>query len=201
MNSVSSLPLLLGANRLPSAEYGELLNVPGSILFALFLGAVISLLGVFILMIWKQLKLDGGQFLLWSLAGAVLLSPIIYFVFLYKDTGFYLLDILRLSDKTRLDLDVRKVSAVIYIPILLFIAAFVLGVLMGKWLRLKEMGWRFGLILGSALAAVSIIALGEFKLGVDLQGGVILVYEVNKEQTNKLLPADQQDQWDMNAVA
>src|SRR5687768_9393021 len=100
MNSVSSLPLLLGANRLPSAVFGDRLNLPGSILFALFLGAVISLLGVFILMIWKQLKLDGGQFLLWSLAGAVLLSPIIYFVFLFKDTGFYLLDILRLSEKT-----------------------------------------------------------------------------------------------------
>jgi SecD/SecF fusion protein len=201
MTSVASLPLLFGANRLLPPGVGEKLELPGSLLFALFLGTVISLLGVFILMIWKQLKLDGGQYLLWSLVGAILLSPIIYFAFLFKDTGIYVLDIFRLSEATRLGLDARKISGVIYIPIVLFVASFVLGVLMGKWLRLKEMGWRFGLIIGSCLAAVAIIALGEFKLGVDLQGGVILVYEVDEVQTNKLLPPDKQDQWDMAAVA
>ena len=200
MNSAYSL-LLLGENRLLPANIGERLELPGSILFALFLGTVISLLAVFIIMIGKQLKLDGGQYLLWSLAGAILLAPIIYFVFLSKPAGYAVLDFLRLSDQSRLGLDARKVPGVVYVPIVLFVASFVLGVLMGKWMRLKEMGWRFGLILGSSLAAVAIILLGQFKLGVDLQGGVILVYEVDVEQTNRLLPVDKQNQWDMAAVA
>ena len=205
MNSAFSL-LLLGENRLLSPAIGERLELPGSILFALFLGTVISLLAVFIIMIWKQLKLDGGQYLLWSLAGAVVLAPIIYFVFLCKPSGvvvmgYHPLDLLRLSDQSRLGLDARKIPGVVYVPIVVFVASFVLGVLMGKWMRLKEMGWRFGLIIGSCLAAVCIILLGQFKLGVDLQGGVILVYEVDVEQTNKLLPVDKQNQWDMAAVA
>ena len=93
MNSALSL-LLLGENRLLSPDIGERLEIPGSILFALFLGTVISLLAVFIIMIGKQLKLDGGQYLLWSLAGAILLAPIIYFVFLSKPAGYAVLDFL-----------------------------------------------------------------------------------------------------------
>jgi len=139
MNTAFSF-LLLGENRLLPASVGESLELPGSILFALFLGTVISLLAVFIVMIWKQLKLDGGQYLLWSLAGAVVLAPIIYFVFLSKPTGYAALDFLRLSDQSRLGLDARKVPGVIYVPIVVFVASFVLGVLMGKWMRLKEMG-------------------------------------------------------------
>lgn len=200
-SSVASLPLLFAENRLLPPHIGEYLELPGAILFALFLGTVVSLLGVFVLMIWKQLKLDGGQYLLWSLAGAVLLSPVIYFVFLSQDTGYFILDFLRLSEVSRSGLEARKVPGVVYIPIVLFVASFVLGVMIGKWLRLKEMGWKFGLIIGSCLAAASIIGLGEFKLGVDLQGGVILVYEVDVAQTNKLLPADRQNEWDMAAVA
>jgi hypothetical protein len=101
MNSALSL-ILLGENRLLSPDIGERLELPGSILFALFLGTVISLLAVFIIMIGKQLKLDGGQYLLWSLAGAILLAPIIYFVFLSKPAGYAVLDFLRLSDQSRL---------------------------------------------------------------------------------------------------
>lgn len=201
MTSSLSFPLLFGDNRLLPANVGEMLQLPSTILFAIFLGAVVSLLAVFIAMIWKQLKLDGGQYLLWSLIGAVVLSPVIYFAILAPPSGYYLLDILRLSDNSRLELETRKIAGVVYIPIVLFAACFVLGVLLGKWLRLKEMGWKFGLILGSCLAASAIIALGQFKLGVDLQGGVILVYEVDVEQSNRLLPPDKQNQWDMNAVA
>jgi SecD/SecF fusion protein len=208
MNSVLSLPLLFGDNRLLPAGVGEKLELPGSILFALFLGTVISLLAVFILMIWKQLKLDGGQYLLWSLVGAILLSPVIYFVFLSPPAGvdilgYHPLDWLRLSEKSRDAFDLRKVTGVVYIPIVLFVASFVLGVLIGRWLRLKEMGWRFGLIIGSCIAASAIIVLGEFKLGVDLQGGVILVYEVDEEQSDKLLPAEEKGQYAerMQAVA
>lgn len=201
MTSSLSFPLLFGDNRLLPANVGEMLQIPSTILFAIFLGAVVSLLAVFVAMIWKQLKLDGGQYLLWSLIGAVVLSPVIYFAILAPPSGYYLLDILRLSNSSRLELETRKIAGVIYIPIVLFAASFVLGVLLGKWLRLKEMGWKFGLILGSCLAASAIIALGQFKLGVDLQGGVILVYELDVEQSNRLLPPDKQNQWDMNAVA
>lgn len=200
MNSVYALPILFGDNRLLPSGVSEMLELPGSILFALFLGTVISLLGVFILMIWKQLKLDGGQYLLWSLVGAIMLSPAIYFVFLSPPSGvdllgYHPLDWLRLSEKSRDAFNLRKVSGVVYIPIVLFVASFVLGVLIGRWLRLKEMGWRFGLIIGSCVAAVAIILLGQFKLGVDLQGGVILVYEVDEEQTDRLLPAEEKGQF------
>ncbi len=203
MNSSLALPLLFGENRVLPSGIGKLLEIPGSILFALFLGVVISLLSVFIFMIWKQLKLDGGQYLLWSLAGAILLSPVIYFVFLSEPAGFIVLDFLRLTENSRIALDARRIAGVTYMPILLFVAFFVLGVMMGKWLRLKEMGWRFGLIFGSCLAAIAIILLGEFKLGVDLQGGVILVYEVDEDQTNKLLPTEERNQFSdkMAAVA
>src|SRR5687767_9514103 len=113
MTSSLSFPLLFGDNRLLPANVGEMLQLPSTILFAIFLGAVVSLLAVFIAMIWKQLKLDGGQYLLWSLIGAVVLSPVIYFAILAPPSGYYLLDILRLSDNSRLELETRKIAGVI----------------------------------------------------------------------------------------
>lgn len=200
MTSIPSLPLLFAANRILPEDVGSALQLPLTILFALFLGVMISLLAVFVIMIWKQLKLDGGQFLLWSLAGSALLAPAIYFVFLSEPTGIYLLDFFRVNEQSRLGLEGHKVPPVIYVPIVAFIASFISGVLLGKWLRLKEMGWRFGLILGSCLAAAAIILFGEFKLGVDLQGGVILVYEVDEEQTARLTPPGEENAWNIGAV-
>src|SRR5262249_41182361 len=41
---------------------------------------------------------------------------------------------------------------------------------------------------------------GEFKLGVDLKGGVILVYGVDRPATAALNPEGRDDQWDMGQL-
>ena len=41
-------------------------------------------------------------------------------------------------------------------------------------------------ILSTILVSTFIVLFGEFKLGVDLKGGVILVYEVNELETAQL---------------
>ena len=63
--------------------------------------------------------------------------------------------------------------------------SFFLGGYLGKKLRMPDHGWKIGLCLFSLLASVVILLMGPpFKLGVDLSGGVILVYEV--DQTKKM---------------
>jgi SecD/SecF fusion protein len=65
------------------------------------------------------------------------------------------------------------------------IVSFFLGGYLGKKLRMNDHGWKIGLCLFALLASVVIILMGpKFKLGVDLSGGVILVYEV--DQAKKL---------------
>ncbi len=64
--------------------------------------------------------------------------------------------------------------------------SFFLGSYLGKKLRMPDHGWKIGVILFSLLASVAILFLGpNLKLGVDLRGGVILVYEIEKPK-----PAD-----------
>ncbi len=58
-----------------------------------------------------------------------------------------------------------------------------LGNYLGKKLRMPDHGWKISLILFSLLASVAILLLGpKLKLGIDLKGGVILVYEVDQTQ-------------------
>src|SRR5688572_15485924 len=61
----------------------------------------------------------------------------------------------------------------------LIIASVVIGILVANAARLRDYGWKLGLILSTVTVATFTILTGEFKLGVDLKGGVILVYEVN----------------------
>ena len=61
--------------------------------------------------------------------------------------------------------------------------SFFLGGYLGKKLRMPDHGWKIGLCLFSLLASVAILLMGPpFKLGVDLSGGVILVYEVDQRR-------------------
>ncbi len=65
---------------------------------------------------------------------------------------------------------------------------FVIGAMIARSLRMRDYGWKFGLIL--CATALSCVVIGRtwdpvnkrfnIKLGVDLQGGVILIYEVEK---------------------
>ena len=58
-----------------------------------------------------------------------------------------------------------------------------LGNYLGKKLRMPDHGWKISLILFSFLASMAILLLGPpLKLGIDLKGGVILVYEVDQAQ-------------------
>ncbi|HYW79759.1 MAG TPA: hypothetical protein VE890_09295, partial [Thermoguttaceae bacterium] len=66
----------------------------------------------------------------------------------------------------------------------LLIGPFVIGGYLGKKLRMPDHGWKIGLILCSLACAIVVIALGELKLGIDLKGGVILVYEIQQRETS-----------------
>jgi SecD/SecF fusion protein len=72
---------------------------------------------------------------------------------------------------------------------------FFLGSLLAKRLRMRDYSRKFGLIFFTMALAATIIARTwdpvdkrfEIPLGVDLQGGVILIYEVDKEVAGKLV--------------
>lgn len=86
------------------------------------------------------------------------------------------------------------------LPVVLAIVAMVLGVLYGKQIRMEDHGWRVGLIAASFLAALSVILFWEYKLGVDLQGGAILVYEVDEKATAENHPQGRADDWQMSEL-
>ncbi len=86
------------------------------------------------------------------------------------------------------------------LPVVLAIVAMVLGVLYGKQIRMDDHGWRIGLIAASFLAALSVILFWEYKLGVDLQGGAILVYEVDEKATADNHPQGRADDWQMSEL-
>jgi SecD/SecF fusion protein len=61
--------------------------------------------------------------------------------------------------------------------------SFFLGGYLGKKLRMPDHGWKISLCLFTLLASLAIVLMGpRFKLGVDLSGGVILVYEVDQSK-------------------
>lgn len=64
----------------------------------------------------------------------------------------------------------------------LIIALFVIPILLGNYIarsvRMPDYGWKIGLVLFTILAGAVIVALGEFKFGPDLAGGITLIYEV-----------------------
>ncbi len=63
------------------------------------------------------------------------------------------------------------------------VVSFFLGEYLAKKLRMPDHGWKIGVCLFSLLASTAIVLMGPpFKLGVDLSGGVILVYEVDQTQ-------------------
>jgi SecD/SecF fusion protein len=75
-----------------------------------------------------------------------------------------------------------------YLHLLVALAAvfvsFFLGNYLGKKLRMPDHGWKIGLILFCLLSSVAILLMGPpLKLGIDLRGGALLVYEV--DQTKK----------------
>lgn len=88
-------------------------------------------------------------------------------------------------------LNILIVLAVLIVPFL------VGGMLARRW-RMNDYGWRFGLIL-LALTAGSVVAFNglannRLKLGIDLRGGAILVYEVTAAASTTEAQAAGEDQ-------
>ena len=83
-----------------------------------------------------------------------------------------------------------------------FLAIFIVPFWFGGWftrrIRMPEYGWKVGLILFSLIAGLAIITTGwPPKLGIDLSGGVILVYELDEQaakldQAKETVPVDQE---------
>ena len=79
-----------------------------------------------------------------------------------------------------------KVAYILGIMALIFVLPFILGTLMARGLRMRGYEFKIGLILASlALALLVLVARWDFEenkfdipLGVDLKGGVILIYEI-----------------------
>src|SRR5687768_17460013 len=80
------------------------------------------------------------------------------------------------------------------IVFLLIIGSFTAGYFLSRWLRMADYGWKIGLVLFSLLAGAAICVMGwPPKLGIDLSGGAILVYEVDqsKKEAGKQTPMDE----------
>lgn len=83
-----------------------------------------------------------------------------------------------------------------YIVLLIALATavlpFVVGSFAARALKMPDYGWKIGVLLLSLAASVAIIVLGGGRpnLGVDLSGGVIMVYEVLPSQDPDAGPVD-----------
>jgi SecD/SecF fusion protein len=80
------------------------------------------------------------------------------------------------------------ISSAWLLPLVLAVISMVLGVLYGKSIRMEDHGWRVGLIGATFLGSLAIILFWPYKLGVDLKGGAILVYAVDKQATRENHP-------------
>lgn len=110
---------------------------------------------------------------------------------------------LLLAANRLVDLKLDKVLGFSVETVIILVAiavGYALGVMICKNLRAPDYGWKLGLTLAALFGAVPMVLLGNYKLGVDLQGGVILVYEVDKAQTAALDPNGRDDNWDMSAL-
>ena len=77
------------------------------------------------------------------------------------------------------------------ILIAIVVASFVVGGYLGKKLRMPDHGWKIGLCLVTLLISIDILVMGPpLKLGIDLSGGAILVYEVNQSKKDPNKPVD-----------
>lgn len=72
-------------------------------------------------------------------------------------------------------------------PLVITLAAGILAVVAGNFLarsvRMKDYGWKLGLIFGIIILAACYCAFNEVKKGIDLSGGTILIYEVDDEKS------------------
>ena len=112
-----------------------------------------------------------------------------------------LLPILLASNKYRLiDIELPTIPGLglpagVVITLGLIALAIVIGVLFARAVRMADYGWKISLILATLFVSLFVTLFGEYKLGVDLKGGVILVYGVDKQATAALNSQGRGDQW------
>ncbi|TVS17927.1 MAG: protein translocase subunit SecD, partial [Planctomycetaceae bacterium] len=79
----------------------------------------------------------------------------------------------------------QVVSAPWWRTLLLLCIALPIPALLGnwfaRWLRMKDYGWKLAVIFCALSSATVVVSTGQLNLGVDLKGGVILIYEIDRE--------------------
>jgi SecD/SecF fusion protein len=71
----------------------------------------------------------------------------------------------------------------IALVLLMLIGPFMLGGYLASALRMPDYGWKIGVILFMFIVSVVMLTVNwPPKLGIDLSGGVILIYEIDKQQ-------------------
>ena len=67
------------------------------------------------------------------------------------------------------------------------VLSFMIGKFAGKWLRMPDYWWKIGLILCALGCGIVIVSTQRPKFGVDLRGGVTLIYEVESNEEDGAL--------------
>ena len=68
---------------------------------------------------------------------------------------------------------------------LMLAGPFFLGGYLAKVLRMPDYGWKIGLILFTLVVSLVMVTINKPKFGIDLSGGVILIYEIDKDQLQR----------------
>ncbi len=77
--------------------------------------------------------------------------------------------------------------------ILILIAAWLLVAFLARRIGLKEYGWKLGLIAATIAFGAVVCSMGTPKWGIDLRGGTILIYQVDKERTAESMAEAEED--------
>ena len=96
-----------------------------------------------------------------------------------------------------LGLERYGISPLLLLLIALVAIAFGVGTAFARGVRMRDYGWKVGVILTAWFVSIAVVLFGQYKLGVDLQGGAILVYGVDLEQTAALNPEGKANDWKM----
>src|SRR3954467_15003994 len=96
--------------------------------------------------------------------------------------------------------DSLQISTSTLIVLALIAISITAGIMFAKAVRMRDYGWKVSLILSTILVSTFVVLFGDYKLGVDLKGGVILVYEVNELETAQLRRGAREVSWDMGQL-
>ncbi|MEX1039447.1 MAG: protein translocase subunit SecD [Pirellulaceae bacterium] len=84
-----------------------------------------------------------------------------------------------------------RIAYILGFLILVIVVPYVAGNMIARGIRLPEYGWRLGIVLSSVVTGIVVVSLWwPPKFGIDLKGGVILVYEVDEEATQEMEEID-----------